>query len=194
MQSSSQLMINRPRETPVVILTGAARSGKDAAAEVLRDEYGCQMLVFSDILREECRRRGLDAGQKLNLTKVAGELREKGGMGILGKLIVGKINPPSVIVGARSPEEIAEIRKKFPKAVLVEVFADPKVRFGRRKPEDPRDWEKFFSRDKTDEEKYGMARVFGMRDYRVENNGTLDELGRKTRELAERLGLKRAGK
>lgn len=178
----------------VVIFTGAARSGKDAAAEVLRDEFGCQMLVFSDILKQECKRRGLDPGQKLNLTKVAGELRAEGGMGILGKLIVEKVRPPSVIVGARSPEEIIEIRKKFSHAVLVEIFASPETRFARRKPEDPAGWDAFFSRDRTDEEKYGMGKVFAMAGERLENNGTLEELKEKARKLASKLGLKRVAK
>ncbi|MBI4214556.1 hypothetical protein HY546_01040, partial [archaeon] len=168
---------------------GAARSGKDAVAEVLRDELGFQLLVFSDILKEECVKIGLDPSEKLNLTRVAGDLRKKHGRSVLGKLIVDLIRPPSVIVGARSPEEVTEIRAKFPAALLVEVHAEPKIRFARRKAGDPPDWETFFSRDLIDEEKYGMRRVFEMADRRIENNGTLEELKEKTRALMRELGI-----
>ncbi len=170
----------------IIVLTGLARSGKTFASNYLKKK-GFTVITFSSILKEECKKRGLEPN-KMNLSKLGDELRKKYGMGALGKIVVEKITSENVILdGSRSPEEIYEIRKKFPDAMVVYIKADPDVRFSRRNEMDPKTKEEFFARDERDIKNKGLSKVIEMADITIENNGTLEEFEKSLDELVDGL-------
>ncbi len=170
----------------ILIFTGLARSGKTFASQYLKSK-GFDILTFSDILVEECKKRGIEP-TKENLSILGDTLRKELGMGALGRLILKKIRSEKVVLdGARSVEEIDEIRKKFPNAKLIHIDADPEVRYSRRNEKDPRTKKEFFARDERDIKNKGLGKVIEMADIRVDNNGTPEEFKKKLDELVKDL-------
>jgi len=165
----------------VIGLTGLASSGKGEFTDYLINKYKFKKLVFSDILKEEAKKRGLLENnnyeeQKDILSKFGKKLREKTGKwDILAEELIKKIksgNLEKVVVdGFRSVEEVNLFKKNFENFYLVFIDADEKIRFSRRKLEDPTtNIENFKARDKRDIEKLGLGKVIEMADFTVNNN------------------------
>ena len=172
----------------IIGLTGLARCGKDTVAEYLRDKYGYSILVFSDALRIEAKKRGIEP-TKMNLSILGDELREKGGNAVLAKKLIESIEPDKdyVISGFRSPEEVYAVQNEVINFCLVCVDAEKSTRFKRKKQEDPQTEKDFFARDERDIENKGLGKVLEMADYTITNNGTLDELYKKTEEVLKKM-------
>lgn len=168
----------------VLILLGKARSGKDTVADFLAEKFGFKKFVFSSVLEEELKKQGKEVS-KQNMVLLGDELREKKGMGIIAEKLLKEVKEEKkiVFVGARSVEEIELIKEKFPTAKLVLVEAQEEKRFDRRSNLDPDELEKFSLRDKTDEEKKGMKKVFLLAEFKIENNGSIENLFKKTQDL-----------
>lgn len=171
----------------VLILLGKARSGKDTVADFLAKKFGFKKFVFSSVLEKELVKQGKKVSKK-SMALLGDELRKKHGMGIVAKKLLKKVllkpeEKKIVFVGARSVKEIELIKEKFPHAKLVLIEAEEKERFERRSELDPDDLNEFSLRDKTDEEKKGMNKVFLLADYKIENNGSVTDLFGKTRDL-----------
>jgi dephospho-CoA kinase len=160
----------------VLVVVGLARSGKDAAAEYIKKKYKFGKFGFSDLIAEELKKSKIPA-TKENLMKKGDELR-KDDQGILGKIMAKKIKNRKkvVLVGARSPEEIAYVRKAADKLFVIKIEAKNEKRFSRKSDADPQESFRFFARDKIDIEKKGLQKVLDNADFAVENNGTLEQL------------------
>ncbi len=172
----------------IIGLTGLAGSGKDAAAKFLSEKYGYKLLVFSDVLKEEAKKRGTEP-TKMNLSILGDELRAKSGNTVLAKKLLEKIDPEKnyVLSGFRSPEEVYAIQNEVLDFYLVLIDAEKTVRFKRRRPEDPQTEKEFFARDERDISNKGLDKVIEMADYTIVNNGTLQELEGKVEELLSKI-------
>jgi len=111
-------MIN---ETPIIIgLTGPMASGKSTVVDALK-KRGFKHITLSTIVREECRRKGLEEIRD-NLMATGQALREEFGAGVLGKKALEKIQAEGgenwIVDGIRNPAEVTELRKS-PNFVLV---------------------------------------------------------------------------
>lgn len=168
----------------IIGLTGLARSGKDTVANYLSQKYGFHHLDFArDALFAEADKRGIEK-DKLSLSILGDELRQEQGRAVLAKIINSKIQSESsskpeqdyVITGFRSPEEVDLIRNEHLNFVLIEISANQVTRFKRRTEKDPNDEELFNSRDKRDIYNKGLGEVLKMADYKILNQGTLEEL------------------
>ncbi|MEM0372321.1 MAG: AAA family ATPase [archaeon] len=172
--------------------TGLARSGKDVAAKYAVEKYGFEHLDFArDALFPEADKRGVEH-DKISLSVLGDELRAEGGRGVLAKIIAGKMKEGVnyVITGFRSPEEVDYIRNSTDDDFfLVEVCADKLTRFERRNESDPQKMEDFFARDTRDLHNKGLSDVLKMADFKVENEGTLEELYKSVDELMKKLGV-----
>lgn len=168
----------------IIGLTGLAGCGKDTVAKHLQEKHGYKMLVFSDILVEEAKTRGMEP-TKMNLSVLGDELRKGMGNAALAKKLLEKIDPQQsyVISGFRSPEEVYAIQNEVIDFCLVLVAAEKSARFKRRRPEDPQTEEEFFARDERDIVNKGMGKVLEMADFTIDNNGSVNELCKKTDEL-----------
>ncbi|MBU3897160.1 MAG: AAA family ATPase [Nanoarchaeota archaeon] len=169
-------------------LTGLASSGKGEASNYLKSK-GFEKFVFSDILKIEAQKRGILTGnyeeQKNILSKLGDELRkETGKMEVLAIMLVGEIkkrNLDKVIVdGFRALEEAETFRNNFSNFKLIFVDTPEKIRFERRKLEDPTiKFEEFLERDKRDIEKKGLGKVIKTCNITIENTGSKEELYKK---------------
>ena len=68
------------------------------------------------------------------------------------------------------------IRNEHLDFVLIEISASPTIRFKRRTEKDPDDEELFNARDKRDIHNKGLGEVLKMADYKILNEGTIEEL------------------
>jgi len=176
----------------VLILLGKARSGKDTVADFLVKEFGFKKFVFSSVLEEELIKQGKEVSKK-SMALLGDELRKEFGMGVIAQKLLEKqtfeksLNKKEeekiVFVGARSTEEIELIKQRFSEAKLVLIKAEENERFERRSELDPDELEEFSFRDKLDEEKKGMKNVFLLAEFKIDNNGSLNDLFEKTRDL-----------
>ncbi|MBU0614836.1 MAG: dephospho-CoA kinase [Nanoarchaeota archaeon] len=164
-------------------LTGTMASGKGTVAEYLKNK-GFEGYVFSDVIKEEARKRGLEITRE-NLQKTGDALRkEHKNEGILAKKLLLKIKSDKAFVdGARNADEIHELRKRKD-FVLIAVDAPQKVRFERLKSRgrsgDPKTFEDFKKLDDLENKKLGggqeINKCMALADHKIENTGDVKEL------------------
>jgi dephospho-CoA kinase len=182
----------------VVGLTGLAGSGKGEVTAYLVRKHNFAKFVFSDILKEEARKRGLLENKsyeesKAVLSKLGGQLRKKSGkMEVLAEMLVEKIkagNFDNVVVdGFRSLEEAQCFKKNFENFYLIFVDTDETIRFERRKKEDPEaNIESFIERDKIDINEKGLGRVIDLADFKVDNNRDVESLFEQVEKILEKI-------
>ena len=148
---------------------------------------------MGDVIREETRRRGMEANPE-NTKKVMLELREKHGPGAVAIYCVdGLRNQESdivVIEGCRSIAEIDVFDDYADEVLIVSVHTAPKIRFSRlqdRNREDaPSTWEIFRERD-IREISVGLGGVIALSDIMLINEGTLNEIRNASKELVAKL-------
>ncbi|NPA86930.1 MAG: Glu-tRNA(Gln) amidotransferase subunit GatE [Candidatus Diapherotrites archaeon] len=168
----------------VIVITGPPASGKDTVADLLVKK-GYRKLDFSDVLKELfVEERGREPRDKMELTDYAAEVREKRGRDVLARIIAEKLGDGKhALVGARSPEEITFLRKRFPVVVLL-VDAPPEIREQRR----PGSLER-----ERKEEVLGLKEAVEMADVVIVNDGTLEELEEKVNYFLSNLQWYRVG-
>ena len=168
----------------VLILLGKARSGKDTVADFLEEKFGFKKFVFSSVLEEELKKQGKEVS-KQNMASLGDELRKKFGMAVMAEKILKKVKEEEkiVFVGPRSLEEVELIKEKFPQAKVLLITAPEEKRFERRTEIDPQQEKDFHLRDKADEEKKGMKKIFVLADFKIENNSSLEDLFAKISDL-----------
>lgn len=186
----------------IIGVTGPLCAGTDTFGEILHKEKGFIWMSYSDVLRDELRKRGVELTRK-NLQDVGDELRKEHGNGVISKLLIEKINRITgrnfVIGNIRNPGEVEVLREKFGKDfVLVRIDAPLEIRFERllhrRREKDPQTMEDFRKVEERDlgthEEDYGQqhAAVFPLADFQIDNGGTFEELREGVEELMEKIG------
>ena len=173
----------------IIGLTGLARCGKDAVAKYLNEKHGYKLLVFSDILIEEAKKKLMEPS-KMNLSKLGDEMREAEGNAVLAKRLLARIDPEKdyAISGFRSPEEVYCIQNEVIDFHLIHINADKTMRFKRRTEQDPQTENEFFQRDELDIKNKGLSKVIEMADYTVSNNTSLEELYSQIDAIVRKLG------
>ncbi|MFH1478749.1 MAG: AAA family ATPase [Candidatus Omnitrophota bacterium] len=124
----------------VIGLTGANASGKGEAADYIRSK-GFILYSLSDILRDECKKKGLKESRE-NLILLGNELRTKNGPSILAERIIKNIKEGKdyIIDSIRNPFEIESLRR-LDDFILIGIDAPIELRFERlakrNRPGDP---------------------------------------------------------
>jgi dephospho-CoA kinase len=120
-------------------------------AEILKKQHGFTFFSYSDILREEAKKRNIELTRK-NLQDLGDQLRKEQGLGVLSKILIEKIssNPEKdyIVGNIRNPGEVEELRKKFRENfILIKIDAPEKIRFKRlihrRRENDPQTYKEF---------------------------------------------------
>ena len=149
---------------------------------------GFDVVVMGDAVRDEAKRRGLEPTGE-NMRALMKRLREERGPAVVAELCFPRIDrsgPLVLVDGVRSLAEVEAFRERYGEAVLIAVHSSPRTRFERLKargrPDDPREWEDFYKRDKAELE-VGIGSAIAMADHMLVNEGTVEEL----REAARRL-------
>ncbi|MEK7508651.1 MAG: AAA family ATPase [Patescibacteria group bacterium] len=113
--------------------TGLIASGKGTAAEYLKSNYQASHYRFSTMLRDMAKRIYIPETRD-NLVKLSEILRATFGEDVLAKTMAQDVkndkNKVIVVEGIRRLADIAYLAK-MPNFVLVEIFADPKIRHAR---------------------------------------------------------------
>lgn len=181
----------------IIGLTGKNGSGKGEVARFLQ-EAGFTYHSLSDVLREELKRAGKEITRR-NLTEFANELRRQKGAGCLGAMIVSRLEPDHnyVVDSIRHPAEVEAMRARSD-FYLLAVEADPPIRFERIKQRarenDTLTYEAFVEQEAkeaagarpTDQQ---LNQTFERADATIENNGTLEALHQKVRQIVQVLAM-----
>ncbi|MDH5018689.1 AAA family ATPase [Halobacterium rubrum] len=164
----------------VIGTVGMPGSGKSEAATVA-EEAGVPVLIMGDVIRQECRDRGLDPAQHHG--RIAQALREENGPGAIAQRSLPIIedhlaDSDTVLVdGIRSDVEVETFREAFGEDfTLVHVYAPRELRKerieSRNRPGDT-DGESLEAREER-EKGFGMEDAIELADVRIKNAGTLE--------------------
>jgi len=182
------LQSTKPKKT-VLVIVGMPGAGKSLASSVMKTR-GIQVFVSGDIIRAEARKRKLKFTRK-NLGELMLKIRKEEGMGAVAKRLVPLVEKANgefvVYEGARSVEEVDQLRRKF-RVVTIAIHASREARFRRLqrrgRSDRPRGRADFAERDNR-ELGVGIAKLIALADRTVENEDTKDDLKRRTRRVLQ---------
>jgi len=199
-QAKIKLVQIKDKTVPKVVLgfVGLPCAGKREAIDYLTKKHGFFYSSTSDRIREEIQSQGKKI-TRLNLQKIGGELRNKFGPDILARRTWEKIlssGEKKVVIDSIRGKEEVEFFRRVADFCLVAILADPRKRFERMKKRgreaDPKTWEEFKkmeARDKTGDGR-DVEACIEMADFKVENNGTIEELENRIEKVLKRLPAK----
>lgn len=171
----------------VIGIVGLQGSGKtEVARTIARFRVPC--VRMGEVVWKEVRRRGQKVTEA-NVAKVATELREKEGMGAIAKRCIpiimsrGKGKKAVVVDGIRGAAEVKEFRRAFGEDFyLISVEASEQIRYSRvaarARADDAITPKRFIEKDWR-EAKWGMEEAMALADFKIVNEGTLEELREK---------------
>ena len=181
----------------IIGLTGRNASGKGEGVRYLENR-GFQSYSLSDVIRETLTGRNQEISRD-SLVRTGNELRQVHGRGYLAEVVARRFRDDKnyVIDSIRNPHEVLVFRQN-PKFVLVHLEADEEVRFQRIKERarqgDPTTLEAFLKSEakelSKDEGAQQLHEVEKMAEFRVENNGTIENLHRRLRETVQEIALR----
>lgn len=181
----------------IIGLTGKNGSGKGEIANFLTMR-GFIYYSLSDEIREEMKRQGVVITRE-SLIPFANKIRNKYGPSYLSEKILERLNPDKnyVIDSIRNPFEVETLRKRRD-FHLISIIADPKIRFERLKSRgrerDPKTYKKFLEIDAAeafnpDPAAQQLDRTHEMADAVIENEGTVEDLHDKVKQVLRVLAL-----
>jgi dephospho-CoA kinase len=185
----------------VIGTVGLPGSGKSEAASVA-EELGIPVVTMGDVIRQECRDRGLDPAEHHG--EIAGALREENGPDAIAQrslpIIEAELEDAETVLvdGIRAGVEVERFEEAFGDAfTLVSIEAPFEVRAERvqaRDRDNTEDGEGLRERDER-ERGFGMDEAIARADVSVENTTTLEVFHEKIRAfLTEGVeGLEREG-
>ncbi len=120
----------------ILALAGLPSSGKGTFSEIA-EEFGFKKFVMGDVIREECRRRGLDVTREAS-DFVMIELRKEKGKNAVAVVTLDWIKQAIddnmrfiLIDGIRSMEEVNYFKEFYPDMIIIGIHANPKTRLKR---------------------------------------------------------------
>src|SRR4029453_1899749 len=181
----------------IIGLTGKNAAGKGEVAAFLK-EGGFEYFSLSDVLREELQTRKLPITRE-NLIQIGNELIKTHGAAVLASRILAKLEADKNYAGDsfRNPREVEMFRTRN-NFHLLHVTALPEVRFdrikARKRESDPttlKEFERLEAAEamSADENAQQLDATGALRDVEVENNGTLEDLRERVREVIRRLAV-----
>lgn len=183
----------------IIGLVGKNGAGKGEVAKVLQSS-GFAYYSLSNVLREELKKQEKEVSRK-SLTEFANELRSAKGAGHLANVVASLLEPDcnTVVDSIRHPAEVEALRqKKYFNFYLLAVEAEAKTRFerikARARENDTLTYEKFVEQEAleaagkkpTDQQ---LNQTIETADARIENNGTVEELSQKVRQIVQTLAM-----
>ena len=180
----------------IIAIVGMPGAGKTETAEYLFSK-GMPFVRFGEITEDEVRRRGLPLTTD-NERIVREAIRKEGGMGAYALRAEPKINKlleaneVIVIDGLYSWEEYTYLKEKFPGLILINVYAEPKVRYLRlsKRSIRPISLDECYLRDVAELEKLNKGGPIAIADYTIENNSdNTSKLYAKIDSLLSRLSI-----
>lgn len=184
------------KNTPLVVgLVGESGSGKDTVAYHLRDVYGAVLLRFSDPIKSILR-MFYDRPSREDQSWIAVEFKKRFGKDIFCRALDRKIIFIENIIslnGLRYFEDLEYLRR-FECNRLIYITADQELRWKRtvgrgEKSDDGEPFEKFIEMEATLETERNIPKIGKMADFVIRNEGTLEELMKKTEEVMQTIKM-----
>jgi len=181
----------------IIGLTGTLAAGKGTISEFFK-ERGFTHYSVRAFLTEEIRKRGMEVNRD-SMVNIGNELREKYGASYIAEQLyeIGK-KENCIIESLRTPGEVESLKNKG-EFYLISIDADPKIRYERilrRASEtDKISFEEFLENERremnsTDVNKQNISKCIEMSDFKIINNGSIDELKRKVHEIYGKIMLR----
>lgn len=143
----------------IIGTSGTNGSGKDTVGQMLAEQYNLLFVSVSDLLRIECRKRGLEVSRE-NLRMVSSEWRREFGLGVLVDKAVELAQEQGGFDGvvASPMRNVGEAQRlKDSGGTLLWVDADPRIRYERiqaanrgRAAEDNKTYEQFLAEEQAE--------------------------------------------
>jgi dephospho-CoA kinase len=176
------------KEIRLVGLTGTNGAGKGEVASFF-EKRGYTYYSLSDLIREELQKKGEEPTRD-NLIKIGNALRKKSGADILARRVMRKVRDKAVIDSIRNPKEV-EYLKKQKNFILIAVDAPAAMRYERVKKrgrqESASTLQEFIQKEEEErsdsEKEQQLQNCMRMADVVVTNDGTLEDLHRKLKEM-----------
>jgi len=171
----------------IIGLVGQIACGKEAIKKYLAKKYNTKDCKFSTPLRDVIERIGIQESRE-NLQKLSTSLRANFGEDLLAKVIAmdaSKLDSEIVVIdGVRRMADMKYL-KELPNFYLIKVEVDAKIRYQRMvaRNENAGDKDKTFEQfiaDQNNETEKEIPTVMDFAKISIDNNGTLEELYRKT--------------
>jgi len=162
---------------------GLPASGKGTSAEYCQKKYGASTYRFSTMLFDLLNRIYLETNRD-NLIKMSEAIRGTFGEDTMAKVMAkdaeSDTNNLIVIDGIRRMADI-EYLSKLPNFILIEIFAEPRVRYERliKRSEKPDDQTKTFEQFMEDHKRsteMSIPEVASHATEHIDNNGSVEEL------------------
>lgn len=178
----------------ILAIVGMPGSGKSEATSYL-NKKGFPTIRFGAITDEGLRNLGLPVNSE-NEKMFREKIRQELGMGAYAvkskpklDILLGN-NDIVVIDGLYSWEEYIYLKKEYPNFVLINIFAEPEIRYKRlnQRAVRPVSLEDSRQRDIAEIEKLNKGGPIAIADYLIVNNGdNMEQLYKKIDELLGRL-------
>jgi len=185
----------------IIGLTGPMGSGKTTVINTIKNK-GYKHITLSSMLREECRKRGLEEIRE-NLMEIGQELREKYGAGILAERALEKVGLEGgndwIIDGIRNPAEINKLRKHHNFVLVANTAPEDliiKRILSRKRSDDTLTEESIRKKLRREwgegepEEGQQLGKCIAMADYRFENTMPMDEVEESFKEVLNKIEIK----
>jgi dephospho-CoA kinase len=180
----------------ILAFVGMPGAGKTEATKYL-EEKGIPFIRFGSFTDKAVREAGLPLNTQ-NERLMREKLRSEMGMeayAILAKPEIDELFKKSDLIaidGLYSWEEYTYLKKYYPELTLIDVFAEPKIRYERllKRPIRPVPLEEAYGRDVNELEKLNKGGPIAIADYLIVNNGgDINELYSQIDKLLKRLNL-----
>ena len=167
----------------VLGFVGLLSSGKGTAAKYLEKKYTADTYRFSTMLRDLCDRVYLEHSRD-NLIKMSEAIRHTFGEETMARVMAHDAknakNNIVIVEGIRRMADI-EYLSRLPNFVLIEIFAEPKIRYERlvKRNENPDDGAKTYKQFLADHQRSTEAsipEVAARATERIDNNGNIENL------------------
>jgi len=168
-------------------VVGLNGSGKDTVAEYLVANHGFTHKDLGQEIREKLKEQGKNHLDRNEMMALGNEMRRKHGFNYWCKKAIESVKSKNIVITSiRNPSEAEEIESR--NGTIIEVFADPKLRFDRSTARtkaglhgDSESFEHFNTMQNKelkndDPSKQQIIKCIEMADYRIDNNGSLDNL------------------
>ena len=177
----------------VIGITGTLGAGKGTIVEFLIKEKGFVHFSVRSFIAEEIVRRGLVVNRD-SMVLVANDLRKHNSPSYITDCLYEKalaIGRDSIIESIRTPGEVYSLREKGG-FFLLAVDADPVIRYkrisSRNSETDSVSFETFLDNEKremnsTDPNAQNLKKCMELADFKLWNNGTMEQLNRQVEEI-----------
>lgn len=178
----------------IIGIAGTNGSGKDTLGHILAKYHNYLFISVTELLRQECQRRGIKVNRQ-NLRTISAEWRRKSGLGVLVDKAKSEYDQSAgkysglAIASLRNPGEVDRVHQLS--GTVIWLDADPKERYNRiqrsahirshRSDEDSITYEQFIAEELAemkstgDEATLNMQAVKERSDIAIDNSHNNDE-------------------